>query len=145
MHPCRPTMRAVARQLPELQQLTALAAAGYDVFAVDGNKPYTVLAPTNAALQTLAAGARSSRGACCPPHSALRASPAAACLLLRARHLCIPGAQSRAHRWFLGAGSFKLVLLRCWLAWVLPVRHEVLIGPCMPSPALPPCTHCRHY
>ncbi|KAL4437761.1 hypothetical protein ABPG77_005673 [Micractinium sp. CCAP 211/92] len=49
-------MRAVARQLPELQQLRALAAAGYDVFAVDGNKPYTVLAPTNAALQALAAG-----------------------------------------------------------------------------------------
>lgn len=56
MHPCRPTIRAVARQQPELQQLRALAAAGYDMFAVDGNKPFTVLAPSNTALQALAAG-----------------------------------------------------------------------------------------
>lgn len=70
VHPCRPTMRAVARQQPELQQVRALAAAGYDIFAVDGDKPNTVLAPTNVALQSLAAGACFSRGVRCPGVSA---------------------------------------------------------------------------
>lgn len=54
--PCTPTLRAVARQQPALRQLLALAHAGYDAFVVDGGKPFTLLAPTDAALQQLAAG-----------------------------------------------------------------------------------------
>lgn len=79
VHPCRPTIRAVARQQPELQQLRALAAAGYDMFAVDGNKPFTVLAPSNTALQALAAGACGSRArAAARCAKAAHSAPAAA-------------------------------------------------------------------
>lgn len=51
---CRPTLLDVARRQPQLRQLVALAGAGFNVFAADTNKPFTVLAPTNDALQALA-------------------------------------------------------------------------------------------
>ena len=54
---CTPSLLDVAKEQGQLRQLVALAAAGYDVFAADGGKPFTALAPTDGALQQLAAGA----------------------------------------------------------------------------------------
>jgi hypothetical protein len=61
---CTPTMYSVAKRRPELRQALQLAAAGYNFFSVDGataSKPATVLAPTNSALQALAADVRKQR------------------------------------------------------------------------------------
>ena len=54
---CAPSLVDVARQQPELRQAVQLARSGYNLFSVDGGKPFTVLVPTNDALQQLAAGA----------------------------------------------------------------------------------------
>jgi hypothetical protein len=59
---CEPSLIDVARTQPELRQLVQLAIAGYNVFSVDGGKNFTVLAPTNAALQNLAAGESAAQG-----------------------------------------------------------------------------------
>ncbi|EFN56544.1 hypothetical protein CHLNCDRAFT_144191 [Chlorella variabilis] len=53
---CAPSLVDVARQQPELRQAVQLARSGYNLFSVDGGKPFTVLVPTNDALQQLAAG-----------------------------------------------------------------------------------------
>lgn len=55
---CHPNLLDVAKQRPELRQLVQLSRAGYSLFQVDGGKPFTALAPSNAALQKLADGAR---------------------------------------------------------------------------------------
>jgi hypothetical protein len=54
---CSPSLLDVAKEQGQLRQLVALAAAGYDLFAVDGGKPFTALAPSDRALKQLAAGA----------------------------------------------------------------------------------------
>lgn len=58
---CSPTLLQVARQHAELKQAVQLAAAGYNMFAVDGGKPFTVLVPSDAAVQELAAGGPAGR------------------------------------------------------------------------------------
>lgn len=61
---CTPTMYSVAKRRPELRQALQLAAAGYNFFSVDGAtaaKPATVFAPSNSALQALAADVRKQR------------------------------------------------------------------------------------
>ena len=54
---CSPSLLDVAKEQGQLRQLVALAAAGYDLFAADGGKPFTALAPSDRALKQLAAGA----------------------------------------------------------------------------------------
>jgi hypothetical protein len=64
---CMPSLIDVARQQPDLRQAVQFAKAGFNLFAIDGGKPFTALVPVNAAFQALAQSERVAQPvACCP-------------------------------------------------------------------------------